>query len=78
MNAQTVIAIEMMTAAQAIDFHKPLRCGKGTDAAYRTIRKRVSFLDRDRVIHDDIQKMLSLVADGSIVTAAEKSVGILS
>jgi histidine ammonia-lyase len=78
MNAQTVNAIEMMTAAQAIDFHKPLRCGKGTDAAYRTIRKRVSFLDHDRIIHDDIQKMLSLVADGSILTAVEKSVGTLS
>lgn len=78
MNAQTVNAIEMMTAAQAIDFHKPLRCGKGTDAAYRTIRKRVSFLDHDRIIHDDIQEMLSLVADGSILTAVEKSVGTLS
>ncbi|MDD8019381.1 MAG: histidine ammonia-lyase, partial [Bacteroidota bacterium] len=48
-NAQTVIAIEMMTAAQAIDFHAPLKCGKGTNAAYKTIRTAIPFLEKDRV-----------------------------
>ncbi len=76
-NAQTVIAIEMMTAAQGIDFHKPLKCGKGTNAAYQTIRKQIPHLDEDRVLHDDIQKALKLVNDGSVLESVEKTVGTL-
>ncbi|MFA6456167.1 MAG: histidine ammonia-lyase [Bacteroidota bacterium] len=77
-NAQTVIAIEMMTAAQGVDFHKPLKCGKGTNAAYQTIRKVIPFLDHDRILHDDIQKSLELVKDSSILDNVEKAVGKLA
>jgi histidine ammonia-lyase len=76
-NAQTVIAIELMTAAQGIDFHTPLKCGKGTHAAYQMIRKHIRHLDEDRVLHDDIQKALMLVKDGSILQQVEKRVGQL-
>jgi len=76
-NAQTVIAIEMLTAAQGIDFHSPLKCGKGTNAAYQTIRKYIPHLEYDRVLHDDIQKALELVKDGSVLENAEKSIGKL-
>jgi histidine ammonia-lyase len=76
-NAQTVIAIELMTAAQAIDFHAPLKCAKGTDAAYRTIRSHIPHLDRDRVLYDDIQKALGLLLDGKILRSVEKVVGKL-
>lgn len=77
-NAQTVIAIELLCAAQAIDFHAPLRCGKGTRAAYRTIRSRITHLDRDRVLYDDIQKSLELLLDGSILRSVIKTVGKLA
>jgi histidine ammonia-lyase len=76
-NAQTVIAIELMTAAQGIDFHAPLKCAKGTDAAYRTIRSHIPHLDRDRVLYDDIQKALGLVLDGKILRSVERVVGNL-
>jgi histidine ammonia-lyase len=77
-NAQTVIAIELMTAAQAIDFHAPLKCGKGTNAAYQTIRKSISHLNEDRILHDDIQKALGLVKDGSVLKSVEKKIGKLN
>ncbi|MBI2429763.1 MAG: histidine ammonia-lyase [Ignavibacteriales bacterium] len=77
-NVQTVLAIELLTAAQAIDFHAPLKCGKGTNAAYQTIRKHISHLDDDRILHDDIQKSLALVKEGRVLTSVEKSIGILS
>ncbi len=76
-NAQTVIAIELMTAAQAIDFHFPLKCGKGTNAAYQTIRKSIPHLEEDRILHDDIQKALGLVKDGSVLKNVEKKIGVL-
>ncbi|MEW5800041.1 MAG: histidine ammonia-lyase [Bacteroidota bacterium] len=77
-NAQTVLAIELLTAAQAIDFHAPLKCGKGTNAAYQTIRKNISHLDDDRILHDDIQSALDLIKNGSVLTAVEKAIGNLS
>ncbi len=76
-NAQTVIAIELMTAAQGIDFHSPLKCGKGTNAAYQTIRRSIPHLNEDRILHDDIQKALGLVKDGSVVKNVEKKIGKL-
>jgi len=76
-NAQTVIAIELMTSAQGIDFHAPLKCAKGTNAAYTAIRSRIPHLDRDRVLYDDIQKALGLLLDGKILHSVEKVVGKL-
>lgn len=77
-NTQTVISIEMMTAAQGIDFHAPLKCGKGTGAAYKTIRKSIPHLEEDRILHDDIQKSLELLKSGAILHNVEKAVGILA
>jgi histidine ammonia-lyase len=77
-NAQTVISIELMTAAQGIDFHAPLKCGKGTGTAYRIIRSSIPHLEEDRILHDDIQKALELLKSGSILMNVEKAVGVLA
>ena len=45
-NARTVVAIELLNAAQALEFHKPLEPGPGTKAALGTIRERVAFAAR--------------------------------
>ena len=76
-NAQAVIAIELLCAAQAIDFHAPLKCAKGTEAAHRTIRAVIPHLGRDRVLHNDIQQALQLVTTGEILGNVEKAVGKL-
>jgi histidine ammonia-lyase len=76
-NAQTVIAIELMTASQAIDFHAPLKCGKGTNAAHRTIRSHIQHLDQDRILYNDIQEALKLLLDGVILRNVVKAVGKL-
>lgn len=73
-NVQTVIAIEFMTAAQGVEFLKPLKCGRGTDAAYKTIRKRVPPLKNDRIIYTDIQKVFELVKSGELLKEIEKVV----
>jgi len=73
-NLQSVLAIELLTAAQAIEFHKPLECGKGTKAAYETIRKIVPPMETDRVVYDDVQMVLSLIKDGTLLKAVEDEV----
>jgi histidine ammonia-lyase len=76
-NAETVLAIELMCAAQGLDFIHPIKAGKGVEAAYREVRKKISFAREDRLFHDDIQTALQLVRSRCMTTAAESAVGSL-
>ncbi len=76
-NSQAIIAIEMMAAAQALDFRRPLRASPGVEAAYEVIRKYVAFLDEDRPLFDDINRLKEVVASGEIIEAVERAVGEL-
>jgi len=76
-NGQAVIAIEMYAAAQAMDFRKPLRPGKGTAAAYEAIRESVSFLESDRPLYPDINTIVDLVRDCTILNRVEPRIGDL-
>jgi len=73
-NVQKVISIELLTAAQGIEFLKPLECGKGTNAAFKEIRKNVPPLGKDRIMHIDIEKISELVETGSLLKKVEKVV----
>jgi histidine ammonia-lyase len=73
-NVTNVLAIEMMAAAQAIDFldEKP---GAGPEAAYREIRKVVKPLEKDRVLWPDIQAISEKIANCDILNAVESRAG---
>lgn len=68
-----VIAIELLTAAQAIDLRNEIRLGVGTQAAYRTIREHLSLVDEDRIIAPDIERLQKLIHDGTIVRAVAEA-----
>lgn len=60
-NVQRVLAIELLTAAQALDLRRPLQSSPILEGVVSRLRSRVSFMDRDRVLHDDLilaEKML--------------------
>jgi histidine ammonia-lyase len=76
-NACTVLGIELMAAAQALDFRKPLKTGPGITAAYEVVRKNVAHLEEDRPLHSDINKMTEVVRSGEILQAVESAVGAL-
>ncbi|MFH1010834.1 MAG: histidine ammonia-lyase [bacterium] len=77
-NVCVVLAIEMMSAAQAFDFRKPLKPGKGTRIAYDVIREHVPHLENDRVLYPDINNIAALVRNSTILHTVEKEVGELS
>jgi len=77
-NVLGVISIEMLCAAQAMDFRRPARPGKGTAAAYDAIREVVPFMKDDRPLHPDIEAISRIVKDGSVLSAVEEAVGPLS
>lgn len=77
-NALWVLAIELASAAQALDFHAPLRPGKGVEAAYHRIRQVVPHLDRDRYLKPELSRLRELILSGEIVRAVEDVVGKLA
>ncbi len=66
-NVRNVLAIELMCAVQAIDLQAPGKLGKGTKAAYDTIRKIVPVLEADRVLYYDINRISELLKTGELL-----------
>jgi histidine ammonia-lyase len=75
-NADGVLGIELMAAAQALDF-RDYKFGKGTSRAKEVIRKYIDFLDEDRPLYPDHTRMKELVKSCEILEEVEKVVGSL-
>jgi len=59
--AEMATAIELLTAAQALDFRAPLKPGRGAKQAYDIIRANIPSTDRDRSMAADIEKVVDLI-----------------
>lgn len=62
---QYVLAVELMCAAQALEFLKPLEPGIGVKAGYELVRSTVAPLEGDRVMGGDIERLRELVDEGA-------------
>ena len=71
-----MLAIEMIAAAQALDFRE-FTPGRGTAAAHRAVREVVPHLHEDRPLFNDHNAMREAVADGRVLRAVEAEVGEL-
>lgn len=63
--ARHVVAIELLCAAQALEYHRPLKSGPGVESAYETIRSLVPPLLDDRSPSPDIEAIAELIAEGA-------------
>ena len=72
-NVQAVLAIEILTACQGLEFHKPMRYGKGTEAVYKVVRKSVSPLLTDRIIYKDIEAVKKLIIQNQLLNSVKKA-----
>jgi histidine ammonia-lyase len=70
-NATRVLASELLCGAQGLEFHRPLKAGKGAEAAYQHIRHHVRPLGRDRTLHRDLEAVERLIRSGSLLAAVE-------
>jgi histidine ammonia-lyase len=70
-NTARVLACELLCAAQGLEFVKPLRPGRGAEAAWRHLRRHVSPLGRDRTLHRDLAAVERLISSGSLLDAVE-------
>lgn len=76
-NAMKTIAIELLTAAQALEFSKPLKPGDGTEAVFRKIRENIPFVEQDEYLHPLINTAITLVKNSEIISSVENAIGSL-
>ncbi|HUX93266.1 MAG TPA: histidine ammonia-lyase [Ignavibacteriaceae bacterium] len=76
-NLENVLAIELMTGAQALEFLKPLKPGVGTSIVYNEIRKVVKPLNSDRLLYEDVKKVAELIKNDSLLNKVEEKIIIL-
>ncbi|MCB2294126.1 histidine ammonia-lyase [Clostridium algoriphilum] len=76
-NVQRVLATEIMAACQAIDFRVGYTLGLGTKAAYEVVRRYVEFIERDKIMYIELDKVTNLIKDGSILESVEQKVKVL-
>jgi len=75
-NSEMVVAIEMLSAAQALDLRPPeLRRGPGTAVAYRFMRKIVPTMQADQPLSREMQRAAELVHSGEIPAAIARQAG---
>ncbi len=67
-NVRRVLAIELLTAAQALDLRGRARSGAGTGAAWAAVRRRVAPVERDRPLAPDIEALAAALASGELVS----------
>ena len=65
--AQQVVAIELMCAAQMLEFRKPLTPGRGVHDAYDRVRTLVPMLEQDRILAPDMAMLAQAVKEGTFV-----------
>lgn len=77
-NAAHVVALEYLTAVQALEFLLPLEAGVGPRAVRARIRADIPPLDDDRSMAGDVERILGWMKDGELVAAAERASGPLA
>jgi histidine ammonia-lyase len=65
-HAERILAIELMCAAQALEFRRPLKSSARIEEAHEEVRTVVARLDRDRVLAPDIEALAKAIRAGKL------------
>lgn len=71
-NLEYILAIELMSACQAIEFRRPLKSSALLEAAHDFVRQTVSFANEDRIFADDINQIKKIISDFSFMNHVEE------
>lgn len=70
-NVEKILGIELFCAAQAMDYHAPLKSGKLISAIHDFVRSNVAHLEQDQIMYEMMQTTIDLVQSGTVVKLAE-------
>lgn len=71
---RSCLAIEVLAAAQALDFREGVKAGRGAQAAYELVRSHIPHMEKDRELHLDIAQVQTLIDSGALLAAARAAV----
>ena len=71
-NVEKILAIELLTAAQAFEFRKPLKSGVFLDEVHNAVREQVAFAVKDRIFADDIEKGIEMIHNKTIIKVVDR------
>jgi histidine ammonia-lyase len=74
-NLEFILAIELLTACQAIEFRHPLKSSELLEFAHEHVRKYVGFAEEDRIFADDVNSIKSIISDFSFVEKVNEFAG---
>lgn len=72
LNVEKVLAIELMTAAQALEFRRPLHSSTLVEDVFTAYRKQVSFCSSDRWLHEDMEKTIEFLTKTNSIINEER------
>lgn len=72
-NVEKILAIELLTAAQAFEYRKPMKSGLLLDEVHKAVRKKVAFANKDRVFADDIEIGIEMIRNRTIINVINKT-----
>jgi histidine ammonia-lyase len=70
-NLENILAIELLCAAQAFDYRKPMRSSALLDACHELVRSRIDHAEEDRVFADDIHILGEIIRQQELVTLTQ-------
>jgi histidine ammonia-lyase len=73
-HVEMVIAIELLAACQAIEFHRPLTTTPPLERVHKLVRSKVAPWDQDRIMYIDMEAVCELVRSGAVLAAAKEGI----
>ena len=70
-NLEYILAIELLSACQAIEFRRPLKSSAPLEFAHDLVRESVPFAEEDRIFAKDIEKVVAIIRDQRFVREVE-------
>ena len=71
-DAENVLAIELLAAAEGLEFRRPLRAGVGVERAFTTLRGIAPRVDEDRALSTDIERVAEAIRNGQFDSADDR------
>ncbi len=76
-NVEYVLAIELLCAMQALDFMREFKSGDGVEPAYKLVREKVAYLEKDRPLYTDINLAKEMINSKGVLFKVEEQLGKL-
>jgi histidine ammonia-lyase len=71
-NTKHVLAIEIMSACQALDLRRPLKTSASLENVFAKVRRVSAYVERDRTLHNDIVAIAELIDSGELLSLQAK------